>query len=332
MIAAIVTGRDITPEYTGTNARRGVIYAGGRGFKEAGNAIYLRRVKVKTVSVLLFVFTGVFFAGCASSPVINNFMNPGLPAEEHSVLSVHDNVMINNVDGDYTIRSIGGTGGSAFKRYPSILLIPGRHTLEVWYRDTTLGFERTETTSNTVSLTYTFLTGHFYRLYPEKDGGIVSFLIVDETDPAVWKDDTERISAAERIASQKDELSSVKPPKKAATEVLLRVAQAQEPTPFEGTWVLESPDMTITYIFEGKLYEFHNVMKRGEVGTRGMFEYTDNVLSLTPLEMYNPFDESWFKYDLLGLRSTAKVEYSFTDEGIALINKGETTGVLVKQR
>jgi hypothetical protein len=80
------------------------------------------------------LLVGSILAGCASSPVINNFMNPGLPAAEHSVLSVHNNVMINNVDGDYTLRTIGGSGRSTFKQYPSILLMPGKHILEVLYK------------------------------------------------------------------------------------------------------------------------------------------------------------------------------------------------------
>jgi hypothetical protein len=280
---------------------------------------------------IMIAFT-LFVFGCASSPVVINFMNPGLPATEHSILSVHDNVMINNIDGDFTLRNIGGSGGSVFKKYPNILLMPGRHTIEVWYRDTTLGYnERVETTSDVISVTQTFLAGHFYRLYPETNGNKVAFLIIDETDPSVWKDDTERVNAEERVARQKDELSSVKPPKKAAAEVLIRVAQAQEPTPFEGIWVMELSNMTTTYTFSGKSFEFHSVIKKGEMGQRGIFEYTDNILTLTPLELYNPIDKTWFKHDILGLRASAKLEYVFTDAGIAIINKGKTTGVLVKK-
>jgi hypothetical protein len=286
---------------------------------------------MKNFSAFLLVFTGAVFIGCATSPVINNFMNPTLPAMEHSVLSVHDNVMINNIDGDFTLRNIGGSGGSAFKRYPAILLMPGRHNFEVWYRDTTLGFERTETTTDTIPLTYTFLAGHFYRLYPEINGKMVSFFIVDETDSAVWEDNAERAAAEERVKNERSELTSVKPPKKAATEVLWRVAQSQDPTPFEGSWAMELPDLKRTYDFSGKTFETHIIMKRGEMGTRGIFEYDDTVLTLTPLEMYNPSDNSWFKYDILQIRSAAKMEYSFTNEGIAIIEKGKTVGVLVKQ-
>jgi hypothetical protein len=269
-----------------------------------------------------FIFFGLLvflLMGCASSPVVNSFMNPAIPAAEHSFLSVDDNIMIESIDGDMTFRS-SGSGGSSFKRTPMILLIPGKHTITAKYSDSSSsvsGGMTSVTTSSTdaVSVTGTFLKGQFYSLNPDVNGNTVTFRI-EEKEPS--EDD-------------KKAVASVRPPKEASFEVLMRVAQVAEPTPFEGSWKIEGPDMVSLYTFSAKTFQLMRTLKTGEMGQRGTFEYTDTAIILYPLEMYNPSDKSWFKMPSLFGPPKAEFGYSLTNGEFVMMEKGKPIGTLVKQ-
>jgi len=76
-----------------------------------------RRMKMKKFVVFLGAVTiGALLAGCASEPVINEFMDPNLPVRENAALSVHTNVMIGSVDGSLSFS--GKYGGNAKGREP----------------------------------------------------------------------------------------------------------------------------------------------------------------------------------------------------------------------
>jgi hypothetical protein len=276
---------------------------------------------MKKIGLLLFSFTiGAFLSGCATSPVINSFMNPAVPAEEHSFLSIDSTVLIESIDGDMTFRS-SGSGSSTFKRIPLILLVPGRHTIQVWYQDAFTGkTTSTGINSNSIPVSAMFLKGHYYTLYPEVGGGMVSFALRDETDnPAI-------------VADRRSRVSKAKPPKSPSSEVLMRVAEAQDPTPFEGSWKLETSDLISEYVFRSKTFTVVSTRKKGGVfGSRGTFEYTDNEFTLYALEMYNPTDKTWFKLPRLGKARGSTFPYELSGDSITLQADRNTTSVLVKQ-
>jgi hypothetical protein len=173
-----------------------------------------------------FWFTRFFLVGCATSPVVNKFMNPELLPKEHALLIIDNNIGVGMIDGEFTFGSSGaGTDGSLRSRTPMILLMPGRHTLMVQYiRQTSDSRTTTTTTSDLVPVTGNFLAGYIYRLQPSVNGNTVSFDFIVETDTSIW--------------NSKD-LASVKPPKKVLTSSIINNAASESATQFEGTWLVE---------------------------------------------------------------------------------------------
>jgi hypothetical protein len=171
----------------------------------------------------LVAFLAVFLmVGCATSPVVNKFMNPEISARDHALLIIDNNIGVGMIDGEFTFGSSGaGTDGSLRSRTPMILLMPGRHTLMVQYVRQTSN-SRTTTTSDLVPITGNLLAGHIYRLQPSVNGNTVSFDFIEETDASIW--------------DSKD-LSSVKPPKKVLASSVINNASSEPATQFEGTWL-----------------------------------------------------------------------------------------------
>ena len=143
----------------------------------------MRKIGFLCSAAFLFIMMG-----CASSPVVNNFMDPDTPVRDHAILSVDNNVLIGIIDGIFQGGKASGSGGAGIiSKTPSILLTPGRHTLGVmYYQRTSDG--RTTTTSQTdiVFVNHDFQAGRFYRLLPENRGNTIAFNIVEEASPDIW--------------------------------------------------------------------------------------------------------------------------------------------------
>jgi hypothetical protein len=197
----------------------------------------------------VFGLLAFFLVGCATSPVVNKFMNPELLTKEHALLIIDNNIGVGLVDGEFTFRSSGaGTDGSLRSRTPMILLMPGRHTLMVQYiRETSDSRTTSTTTSDLVPVTGNLLAGRIYRLRPSVNGNTVSFDFVEETDTSIW--------------NSKD-LASVKPPKKVLVSSIINNAASESATQFEGTWFAEEVSQelaqrgitAIEITFTGKSY------------------------------------------------------------------------------
>jgi hypothetical protein len=57
--------------------------------------------KLSVVSAIVFVMV---LLGCASTPLVNTFMDPDVPKEGHAALSVHNNIVIAMIDGQMTLK------------------------------------------------------------------------------------------------------------------------------------------------------------------------------------------------------------------------------------
>jgi hypothetical protein len=242
-------------------------------------------------------------AGCATSPVVNKFMNPELSIRDHSLLIIDNNIGVGMIDGEFTFGASGaGTDGTLRSRTPMILLMPGRHTLMVQYiRQTSDSQTITTTTSDLIPVTGNFLAGYAYRLQPSMNGNTVSFAFIEDVDTSIW--------------NTKD-LASVKPPKKVLFSSIVNHAASEAATQFEGTWIVrEVPEefvqrgaTAIEITFTGKSYllvmtqTFNATQLQGQndirkmsgqstlvspaySGQRGTFEISGNTLTLGALQI-----------------------------------------------
>jgi hypothetical protein len=185
-----------------------------------------KETTMKKMNYFVFGLLTFLLVGCATSPVVNKFMDPELLTKEHALLIIDNNIGVGMIDGEFTIGSSGaGTDGSLRSRTPMILLMPGRHTLMVQYiRQTSDSRTTTTSTSDLVPVTGNFLAGYIYRLQPSVNGNTVSFGFAEETDTSIW--------------NSKD-LASVKPPKKVLASSIINNAASELATQFEGTWLVE---------------------------------------------------------------------------------------------
>jgi hypothetical protein len=135
------------------------------------------------------------------------------------------------IDGEFTMRTSGsGSEGILGSRTPTIVLMPGRHTLMVMYgqqsiSSTSSGTVRTMRTSDLVPVTGDFLAGRYYKLLPQVDGDTVSFHIVEENNPDIWNS---------------RDITSIKAPRKVSfTTLINRATIMGGTTQFEGTWTVK---------------------------------------------------------------------------------------------
>jgi len=126
------------------------------------------------------VIVGTFLVSCTSTPHRFNesLMNSNLPMSEHAVLTSE-------------ATSISAVNGITSSLGRFNLLPPGRYTFSVYVNTE-------EYTSSKMTISGTFEAGHIYRIIPLINGyyrnwddwpvRLVSFVIVDETDPEIWRE------------------------------------------------------------------------------------------------------------------------------------------------
>ena len=238
---------------------------------------------------LLSTILALILAGCASSPLVNTFMDPDIPATNHAALSVHNNLVIAMIDGQMTLKSSGrGNDGVIAEKSPIVLLTPGFHTLDVQYMKYTKDIDvignnqnqairitTTTTQSSWVKFSGEFEGGRYYRFYPVVDGKTVYFQVIDESDPSVWSglqlasnaSQSSKLAAAEmknaakRVTTADKKIAGARAPKKLSTLIAYQKAAAEPPTVLEGTYVLRgNPDLAKlniseqAYTFKGKSF------------------------------------------------------------------------------
>jgi hypothetical protein len=241
----------------------------------------------------------VFFViGCATSPVVNRFMNPEVSVKDHALLIIDNNIGVGMIDGELTFGSSGaGTDGALRSRTPMILLMPGRHTLMVQYIRQT---SDSRATSDLIPVTGNFLAGHVYQLQPFVNGDTVSFNFIEDADTSIW--DTK-------------DLTSIKPPKKVLFSSIINNATSEPATQLEGTWFAKEVPQefvqrgvtAIEITFTGKSYmvrmaqTFTDAQLQGQndlrkmagqstlispaySGQRGTFEVREDTLTLGVLQ------------------------------------------------
>jgi hypothetical protein len=308
---------------------------------------------------LVFAFVVV---GCATTPLDSSLMNPAVAANEHAILYITKMVRGAFIDGNKVI-SAHGSGSLSGAREPIILLTPGKHSINAQYyssySSTSFGSSYDTTTTNTsqsgyMTVSYEFLPGHSYYLYPLTGDGKVSLRITDETDPTTtWNNDYHRVAAEKRLETEKKKVASAKPPTKFSKSYtypgLFEDAQKSEPTKFEGLWVSEK-DPDIQIFFAGKAYisvlkkpnldktymEATVYIDKGVVvglGSRkaqqkGIFDFTDNALTLTPLMQF--IDERDIFVNEV-VEATDKYEYSFGNDNGETLNV-KSLGIFVKSK
>jgi hypothetical protein len=231
---------------------------------------------MRKLSVLGFILLAVLLLGCTSMPLVNTFMDPDVPKEDHAALSVHNNIVIATIDGQMTLKSSGGgNDGFITAKNPIVVLTPGEHTLDVQYlkRSSNYTYYNNTTTITTEQTDFikvggNFLAGHFYRIYPRTEGKNVYFEVVDETDSGAWDTEKAKKTAVKRVETERKKLVSAKYPKKLATILVIQKASVAMPTPLEGTWAyskealdlmnnaskLVSGYTDMEYIFTGQSY------------------------------------------------------------------------------
>jgi len=258
----------------------------------------------------------VVLLGCATKvPFVNTFMDSDIPAADHAVLSVQQNVKVLMINGFIGIRASGSqqvsrSGGIlgmiSTTSEPAVLLAPGTHSLNVAYqresRDSSTSGNVTtvtisENTTNIVTVTENFIKGRFYRIYPVVTGNQVSFRIIDETDPSVWESDNERKNAEKRIAAVKKMLPSANYPPVEATTIRIQRAMASASTLLEGEWISNGIEEQCVYTFTGKAFT-QIYPARENPAHRGLVEINGNILKLTALEVSEDGGQSWFSTEI----------------------------------
>jgi hypothetical protein len=244
-------------------------------------------------------------------PLVNTFMDPDVPREEHAALSVHDNLVIAMIDGQLTLKSSGNADDGIAVKNPIVVLTPGEHILDVQYLKRSSNYTYyndtvTVTTEKTdfIKLPGNFLEGHFYRIYPRTEGRNVYFEIVDETDPGTWIKEREKKVAVKRVETEKKKLASAKYPKKLAAILVMQKAAAAGPTPLEGIWAYskESLDLMnnasklvsgftdVEYTFTGQSYtlKMTRAITKKELKQQNLFRkmFKISLLPSTTTEIY----------------------------------------------
>jgi len=322
---------------------------------------------MKKIGILWSMVFAVVLAGCASTQIINSYMDRNIPVREHALILIDPNISVGMIDGELQFKgSIVSPNISKM-----ILVIPGKHSISVmwttqtrdaktdytYYNEThTTTITTTTTTSDLVGFSGDFLASHIYRITAELSGNSISFMLVEENDMSIW---------------DSKEVASVKPPKRGGEKfaVVFQRAADGNPTELEGIWLetnqanmSQSGAKEMMYTFNGSTYTLvitseltpRQVVAMNEVrkmqgaplltsttmlsGMRGMIKLKGNSITATWMQS---------SYDLQFWRNTAtpvetKYEYSFSPEGNLLLKMTKArdfpfamgfsvTGVLVKK-
>jgi len=241
----------------------------------------------KIVVFLGSLMLGALLAGCASEPVYNKFMDPNLPVRQNAALSVHTNIMIGMIDYSF---SLGKYGGNAKGREPILILAPGSHTFGVSYF---MGDNDNYTKTDAVIITHNFEAGRYYRLYPQKNGKQILFLIEDQTVEGIW--DTKPLSSVQPTKQKENKSTSTLPtfPRPGSMtndeymKAIIEASKSSVPTQLEGRWK-SITDERQSYIFMGNIYiQNANPEKTSDGFISGTFEISGNNLTITMYAVAN---------------------------------------------
>ena len=276
-----------------------------------GLLIYANRhQEVVMKKLCLFCLVMFVFLGCKStSPLVNTFMDSDYPVMDHAVLSVHLNMKLGYIDGQFTSQSMGSEGmvttmGKVGTKEPAVILTPGKHKLYVAYVDMSKSSYESgsvtyivtkETSTDFVTIYYDFMGGHFYRIYPEFAKNVVSFKIIDETDPNVWQIKREGANALKRVTEEKKMLASANYPPIETASLRIQKAMASNPTLIEGEWKSNAINPQRFFTFTGKVFTTN--AKENEL-RRGLFDLGNNTLELSTLEISYNDGLTWENADL----------------------------------
>jgi len=228
-----------------------------------------------------------FLTSCASSSLINRFMDPSIPVNEHAVLFV----------GDGSISQNGYLNGDRLGR--TNIIPPGTHLISVRRVESSSSSSGSVTTITTsvsefVNFHYDFEAGRFYELRQTIQDGYVNFQIVDITD-----------TNNNQVENARRQLNSVNYPTELSFSLtylpILEEASNAPPSIFEGRWINDNEWI----LFRGNHYEYH---RRGwvsdapffqnhyasqasryikDISETGTFIIEDNSIIFTPLRYIN---------------------------------------------
>jgi hypothetical protein len=200
-------------------------------------------------------------------------MDPTVPVTEHAVLTIGEEVVVTGVDGSLGVVFADG------QEETLLMIPPGEHTLTVSYFDASLNYYNggtsynlTQTKSDDVTLSGTFLPGHFYWIDYGVSGGAISFRLNDETNPEIYAEKSAQNAAKKRNdAAKKELLAAAKSPAKSPREISV----STEPTKFEGTWAWQVQGKETLHIFAGNTL---TLTDNSKVISKGTFKFTENKL------------------------------------------------------
>jgi hypothetical protein len=214
----------------------------------------------------------------------------------------------------YIVSIDGETGAITMDEEIQLILPPGEHKLFVSYGDVSVNsgtwgntttYSANSTQSDFVPLSDTFLPGHFYWIDYEISGDNITFILIDETDPAIYYNEKSAQNAAQkRIDAAKKMLL-------AAADSSKGTAIAAEPTKFEGTWKGSGQ----VFQFKGNTCTHTVVAPLGTIVTKGTFEFSDKQLKLT--SRLNEMTSEW--------------DYAFNPDGTLQLNAMGYSTLLTKE-
>jgi hypothetical protein len=218
----------------------------------------------------------------------DTFLDTDVSVMEHSVVTIPEKLQVTAIDGEAGVISAGN-------KTVLLMLPPGEHTFSVSYFSASLNYYNggksyslSQTSSNIVQLTDTFLPGHFYYMDYTITGGNILLDLIDETDPAVYEKKGDQQAAQKRNEAAKKKLIAVSNSPKASVVI------SREPTKFEGTW----NSGPFTYVFAGNTFVRSAKINDVTVTVKGTFEFTD--------------DKFTFIYKLMGRQDA---NYAFNPDG-----------------
>jgi len=230
---------------------------------------------------------GLALVCTAASLFDNSLMDSRVQIADHAVLYFDSGIAHPLVDNDIIV----DTKGTLSDKNIIVMLTPGVHTINGMIADFAFGQNTiTSTTSGFMEITHDFATGHHYFIQVVKNGNTVSLQIIDETNPvSAWNDEAAQKRAEKRISEAKSYVNKASYPKKTSLSVsnseLWNTARIAAETPFEGIWQGQEKN-TGYYRFKGNTYYYSftgDFTKVAISDHEGVFEYTDNTITLTTL-------------------------------------------------
>jgi hypothetical protein len=261
--------------------------------------------------------------GCASIKVKDDLMNPvSVQRDQHAVMIVDKTLTIFTFDGMFTgFMLLGG-------KQQIVPIMPGTHELSgnyynassssstSWNGSVTVTTTTEEATG--IKITYDFVSGHYYKVTPQKNGNMVALQIEDITSSTNSKDQKLIKTASEKAAKIKidsfpQELLSENP----------------SPTKFEGTWLWEDKGNNLfseynfegnSFLSEGSALDFtsnsYSVKK-----TRGKFMFNDKKLTIYLLQQWDENGSTWKNIPLVRLNLNYTLNSNTLTTGGGLIGK-----------